>query len=199
MNSTSTRGKTRGVIPAGGTPLHLALAITQPKPPEPSCHGRWQRVLSPVIEAAAAPALAVSSLAGSALLSTPLLLPTGPQSPGTGWCHWFSQVHPKVFGSVSNPMVRVSLGHVHDLGMTVKLELISCDEQEAHRAFNATALVSKFTKAGSVTISWLVLCLWALHCSFPSGLCGFPLAQQKVGEKTHTPKPNHPTQERHPG
>lgn len=100
---------------------------------------------------------------------------------------------------MSNPMVTGPLGHAHGLGMTIKLEMISCDEQEAERVLSATALVSKFTKAGSVTASWLILYPWALHCSFPSGLCGFPLAQQKGGEKTHTPKPNHPTQECHPG
>lgn len=34
--------------------------------------------------------------------------------------------------------------------------------------------------------------LRSLHRSFPSGLCGFPLAQQKVGEKTNTTKTNYP-------
>lgn len=54
----------------------------------------------------------------------------------------------------------------------------------------------KLHQRQEVSLSFHLFCAHlprSLHRSFPSGLCGFPLVQQKVGEKTNATKTNHPT------
>lgn len=88
----------------------------------------------------------------------------------------------------NNSMVRAWLSHRHNLGMTIKLRHFMGNEatQGARSSLGVQRQQLGFQSLIN-TKDRKFHCL-RLRRSFPSRLCGFPLAQHKVGEKTNTPK-----------